>query len=147
MNNRLNNLQTAGRSRRASVLSKHWDHARGLAFSLPLNRDRLADPGYSTKSWRANAFAWHELGRTTLSVTGTIGGLRADERLSLFPDRRKEDYRALSLSAQFRQFTAQSLAPFCAPLLGIQQQHDRHLRLFRDVAPNLASRAHFKKGE
>jgi hypothetical protein len=77
-----------------------------------IDRDRLADPGYSTKSWRTHAFAWHELGRTTLTVTGTIGGLKADERLSLFPERRKEDYRGLSLGAQFRRFTAHSLAPF-----------------------------------
>ncbi|MEP7315962.1 MAG: tetratricopeptide repeat protein [Sphingomicrobium sp.] len=112
VNNRFNNLQD-GRTVSANVgVEQALGHRTGLGVLLSGDRDRLDDPGYSNRSWRTQAFAWQEIGRTTVTMMGGVGGLKADERLSIFPDRRKEKYRSFALSAQFRQLTAHALAPY-----------------------------------
>ena len=47
----------------------------------------------------------------TVTLAGEIGRLHADERLLLFPDRRRDDYARLSVGASFRQLQYAGFAP------------------------------------
>jgi hypothetical protein len=47
----------------------------------------------------------------TLSLGADIGMLKADERLSLLPDVREDQFRRISLGAVFRQLTLGGFAP------------------------------------
>ena len=47
----------------------------------------------------------------TISVSAEIGRLKADERLQLLPQVRKDRMTRLSIGAVFRQFTVAGFAP------------------------------------
>ena len=112
VNNHINDLQD-GKSWSASIgVEQALGSSTGVGLSLFGQRDALNDPGYSTRSVRVRALGWQEIGRTTLTLTGTVGTLDADERLSLFAERRRERYRAISLGALFRELTFGDMAPF-----------------------------------
>lgn len=111
INHRLNDLQD-GRTYSANARLEHaLSPATGVAFSLGVDRQALADPGYATKAWRAGLTAWQDLGRTTVTGDVQLGRLRADERLSLFPEKRSEKFSRLSIGATFRQLTVGGFAP------------------------------------
>lgn len=112
VNNHSNDLQD-GKSWSASIgVEQALGSRTGVGLSLFGQRDALGDPGYSTRSVRLRALGWREIGRMTLTLTGTVGQLHADERLSLFAERRRERYRAISLGALFRGLTFRDMAPF-----------------------------------
>lgn len=112
IDNKYNNLQDG----RAISANLGIEQALGLRSGMGLvaltDRTDLKDPGYSTQSWRLQWFGWRDAGRTTITATASIGRLKADERLSLFPERREDRYRSISLGAQFRQIVAQGMSPF-----------------------------------
>ena len=54
---------------------------------------------------------WHDVGRMTFTATAEAGRLRADDRLLLFPDRRRDRYTRVSLGASFRQLHYAGFAP------------------------------------
>ena len=82
-----------------------------MAATASISRETLRDPGYSTTGWRAGLTAWRDLGRATATVSVEAGSLHADERLLLFPDRREDRYRRLSVGATFRQLQVHGSAP------------------------------------
>jgi hypothetical protein len=83
----------------------------GMGASLSLERRALRNPGYSTTGWRAGLLGWHDVGRMTFTAGAEIGRLRADERLSLFPDKRSDRYSRLSFGTTFRQLEWHGFAP------------------------------------
>lgn len=111
IDHRLNDLQD-GRAFGGSVaIERALSPTTGLGVSLAGDRQALRDPAYSTFSWRASVIGWREVGRTTLTATVDYGRLEADDRLLLFPSRRRESFARASLGATFRQFTFRGFAP------------------------------------
>ena len=111
VDNRLNDLQD-GKTYSGQLSLEHaLSPMTGVALTFGLNRELLKDPGYSTTSWRAGLFAWRDVGRATLTAGVQYGQLGADERLSLFPDKRSERYRRITIGATFRQLTFGGFAP------------------------------------
>ena len=83
----------------------------GVALTFAAERRSLNDPGYSTIGWRATVLAWRDMGRATFTAAVQYGRLKADERLSLFPEIRSERYCSLTLGATFRHLTFGGFAP------------------------------------
>jgi hypothetical protein len=83
----------------------------GIALTGSALRESLRDPGYSTTSWRTGLLVWRDLGRVTLTGTAEFGRLHSDQRLGLFPNKRKDVYSRLSLGATVRQLSFRGFAP------------------------------------
>lgn len=83
----------------------------GIGLTIGGSVADLADPGYSTKSWRSQILGWRELGRMTVHVSASMGRLEADERLILFPEKRKDRSFRLSAGATMRQLQIGGFAP------------------------------------
>lgn len=111
-NNHFNDLQD-GLVWSAGVGAEHAISERaGIGVNVSGQRDRLADPGYSLKSWRAQLLGWREVGRATFTASMTLGGTSADRRLLLFPERRTDRFRAVSVGGSARALTTFGMAPF-----------------------------------
>jgi tetratricopeptide (TPR) repeat protein len=111
VDNRLNDLQD-GKSYLGQVEAERaLTPTTGLAVRLSLDRQALRDPGYSTRGWRAGLTGWREIGRMTMTLSGEIGRLRADQRLRLFPSPRQDRSARLSLATSFRQLQYSGFAP------------------------------------
>jgi hypothetical protein len=54
---------------------------------------------------------WRDFGRMTATVGAEIGRLRADARLALLPDKRRDEYSRFSLGVSFRQLQVRGFAP------------------------------------
>lgn len=111
VDNRVNDLQD-GETYSAQVsLERALSPTTGLALTVGTDRQSLKDPGYSTTGWRAGFLAWRDIGRATVTAGAQYSRLTADERLSLFPDKRSDRYTRFSLGATFRQLTFGGFAP------------------------------------
>jgi hypothetical protein len=128
VDNRLNDLQDGKNYTGALQLERSFTPTTGLAANLSLSREALKGPSYSTWSWRAGLSAWQDIGRMTFTASAEVGGLRADERLILFPERREDRYRGVSLAASFRQLQYQGFAP----LLRLSVERNRSSIAFYD---------------
>jgi outer membrane protein len=110
-NNRVNDLQDG----RGLSLKARYERALSpgllVAASLGADRFKARDDAYSTRSWNAGLAAYQEFGRMTLSASIEIGGLKADERLSLLPKAREDELLRVSVGSVFRQFTVAGFAP------------------------------------
>jgi hypothetical protein len=111
LDNRLNDLQDGKSYSLQASLEHALSQTTGLALSLGGERLSARDAGYSTTGWRAGLLAWHDIGRATVTAQAEYGGLRADERLSLFPDKRSDKLSRLTIGATFRQLTLGGFAP------------------------------------
>lgn len=111
IDNRFNPLQDGKDYSGQLQLERALNSTTGLGLTLGLNREDLRDPGYSTTGWRASLIGWKDIGRATFSATGEIGHLDADERLLLFPDKRRDHYSRVTLAATLRQLTFKGFAP------------------------------------
>lgn len=109
--NQFNDLQDGKAYQGSLGLERALSATAGLALNLGLDRRSLDDAGYSTTGWRAGLIAWKEMGRTTLTASAEFGRLRADERLLLFPEKRRDRYSRFSLATTFRQLTFKGFAP------------------------------------
>ncbi|WP_265571169.1 tetratricopeptide repeat protein [Sphingomicrobium nitratireducens] len=112
VDNKRNALEDGKRYGLNASLEKALNPVTGIGLSLGGERAALADPGYSNWSWQARAFAWRDWGRTTLTASMSLSGLVTDERLSLFPDKRRDKGRRVELGAVFRQLDLFGMAPF-----------------------------------
>jgi hypothetical protein len=83
----------------------------GAGLALTGIRQALRDRGYSTMSGQLTLFGYHELGKMTVTASGSISHLEADRRLFLYPERRKEWLYRGSVGATFRQITYGGFAP------------------------------------
>lgn len=110
--NRRNALQTAT----VSALSAGYDRALsaslGFGLAASLSRTAARDPGWSDVTAGASAYAFREIGRTTLVAALGYARLEADARLSLYPERRVDDRLTASATATWRALQWRGLAPF-----------------------------------
>lgn len=111
VDNRINDLQDGKAYSGNFSLERAISPTTGIALSLGADRQSLKDPGYSTTGWRGGLTAWREMGRMTMTVGVDLGRLHADERLTLFPQRREDRYSRLSIGASFRQLQWHGFAP------------------------------------
>lgn len=109
--NRINDLQDG---RGISVRARF---ERALSpqslVSIFAGADRLKarDDAYSTRSTNAGIAFYREVGRMTLTAGGEIGRLRADERLAILPEVRRDRLTRIHFGAVFRQLTVAGFAP------------------------------------
>ncbi|MXO66077.1 surface lipoprotein assembly modifier [Altericroceibacterium endophyticum] len=91
------------------------DHALTPAMGGGLKFDAARmvarDPGYSNVTFGSGAYLFREIGRTTLAAAASWQHLEADERLFLFPEKRRDDRLSASLSGTFRALTFGTFAP------------------------------------
>ena len=111
IDHKVNDLQD-GRGYSASVgIERALSATTGIAAQVSFDRQALKDPGYSTRGWRASLTGWRDIGRATFTASLDYGRMAADERLNLFPDKRRERYTKLSFGTVLRQFTVRGFAP------------------------------------
>ena len=111
VDNQINDLQDGKAYSGRIDVERALSATTGVGANLGLDRQSLADPGYSTTGWRAGLVGWRDLGRMTFTAQADFGRLRADRRLVLFPDKRRDRYASLSLGATFRQLQWRGFAP------------------------------------
>jgi hypothetical protein len=108
---RRNPLQS-GESYAASLGYERALSARlGIGATLTLDRHDARDPGYATSSGRLSLFAYRDIGAATVIGTLDYGRLWADERLFIYPKRRRDHFHRASLGATFRQLAFGGFAP------------------------------------
>ncbi len=83
----------------------------GFSLSVSGERQHARDPAYATRSGGGGATYWHDVGRTTVSVSGTYRRLESDAAFFLFGDKRREDYVQVGAAATLRQFEVHGFAP------------------------------------
>ena len=109
--NRFNDLQD-GRSAGTNVaIDRALLPNAGVQLSLSLGRFKARDPAYSTRNLEAGIGGWLDLGRWTLTAAAAHGRLSADERLALFPDKREDRYRRLTLGVTARHLQMFGFSP------------------------------------
>jgi len=111
VDNRLNDLQDGKAYSGQIELEQALSPTTGVALTLGIERRSLKDPGYATTGWRAGLIGWRDIGRATFTAELQYGRLRADERLSLFPEKRSERYSRLTIGATFRRLSFRGFAP------------------------------------
>ncbi|MEA1013729.1 porin family protein [Sphingosinicella sp. LY1275] len=109
--NRRNALQTADDFTLSASFDRALSARAGVGVKLYGFREVARDPGYSLASGGASAYLFRELGRTTLVGTLGYSHLEADERLFLYPKRRREDRYNASVAATLRSLHVGSFAP------------------------------------
>ncbi|WP_311271229.1 surface lipoprotein assembly modifier [Sphingobium sp. WCS2017Hpa-17] len=111
VDNQLNRLQIAD----DFTLSASLDRAISARFGIGVQsygfRETARDPGYSLTSGGTSAYAYREVGRTTLIGTVGYSHLEADARLFLYPRRRIEDRFNASLAATLRAIHVGTFSP------------------------------------
>ena len=111
IDNRFNRLQD-GRGYSGQLSAEHaLGQQSGMVITMSGDRLSARDPGYSTKAWRVGLQGWRDLGRSTIVAGVQYGRLGADERLLLFPDKRDDRYRSLSLGVIMRGLSVGQFAP------------------------------------
>lgn len=111
VDNQLNDLQDGKTWTGDLSIERALSATTGVALTASGAREALKDPGYSTKAWRLGALAWHDMGRLTITAQAQFGRLNADERLQLFPDKRRDRYSRFSIGATFRRLGFAGFAP------------------------------------
>ena len=111
VDNQLNDLQDGKFYSGEVSVERALSATTGVALTASATRQALRDPGYSTTGWRLGLLGWHDLGRMTFTAGAEFGRLHADERLSLFPDKRADSYSRLSVGMTFRRLAFQGFAP------------------------------------
>lgn len=111
MDNRRNALQDSTLWSLSAGIDRAFSARLGGGILFYGTRDAARDPGYATASGGMNAYLFREMGKTTAVVSLGYGHLEGDERLGLYPQRRRDDRLVASLSATFRQVRIGSIAP------------------------------------
>lgn len=88
-----------------------FDARPGGSFALSAARQTARDPGYATTSGGATLLYYREVGATTVFGSAGVNRLEADERLFLFPERRKEWLLRVNVGATFRKAAFAGFAP------------------------------------
>ncbi|WP_277978631.1 surface lipoprotein assembly modifier [Sphingomonas phyllosphaerae] len=108
---RLNDLQDGGLFDASLGYEQATSPRAGFGATLSGYRQTARDPGYATVSGGLSLSAWQELGKTTVFVNTGLSRLEGDERLFLFPDRRREWLVTSSAGATLRQLAVHNFAP------------------------------------
>ena len=109
--NERDNLETGAAWGATGGLDRAFTARSGGGFSLNANRQGARDPGYAITGGGFSPYLYREVGHATLTATLTYSHLAADQRLSLFTDRRIDNAYGVSLAATLRQIRIGSLAP------------------------------------
>ena len=83
----------------------------GAALSLVGQRQSARDPGYASVMGGLGLVGWREAGRTTLFANIGLYRLEADQRLLLFPERRKEWMIRAGAGATLRHLSVFGFSP------------------------------------
>ena len=83
----------------------------GIGMNWTVVRRGLRDAGYSNWSVYPAIYGWRDAGRLTLSASVTAGRLWADDRLVIYPAKRKDRYLRVALGAVARHLTIGGFAP------------------------------------
>lgn len=111
VDNKFNDLQD-GRLWTGELGVEHaLDSRSGVGLTIAGSRAALADAGYSNRAWRAQLSGWREVGRATIHAFASYGTLEADERLSLFPEKRRDRSYRIGAGATMRQWELGGFAP------------------------------------
>lgn len=92
-------------------LERAFNARSGGGITLSATRQTAADPGYANVAAGVNLVYYRELGRTTAFVTLNTRGLEADQRLFLYPERRRDLLLGASAGATFRSLKVHGFAP------------------------------------
>ena len=82
-----------------------------IAVSVGADRFKAQDDAYSTRSWSAGLSAYRDIGRMTFFAGVDVARLKADERLQLLPDARKDRLIRFHMGSVLRQLTVAGFAP------------------------------------
>ena len=109
------NHRSAAQTADEFTLSAALDRAISARFGGGLSayafREKARDAGYSFISGGTSAYAFREIGHTTFVGTTGYSHLEADERLFLYPRRRREDRINASLAVTLRALHVGAFAP------------------------------------
>lgn len=110
-NNYFNDLQDGTSRSVALAVDHHFTPALGATVNGSLERFHAADPGYSNHQWHLGMAGWRDAGPVLLLAGVSVGRLRADERLVLFPEVRRDRNLTLHLGMTSRRWRWQQFAP------------------------------------
>jgi hypothetical protein len=111
VDNRLNDLQDGKTYFGRLEVERALNATTGVSAHASMDRQSLKDPGYSTSGQRAGLLVWKDMGRMTVTLGGTLGRVKADQRLTLFRQKRSDRYSSLTMAATFRQLRLGGFAP------------------------------------
>ncbi|RDE05815.1 porin family protein [Sphingomonas aracearum] len=106
-----NSLQDGGLFDAAIGYERAVTARSGYGLTLSGYRQTARDRGYATVSGGLTISTWQDVGRTTFLLSSGINRLEGDERLFLFPERRREWLMNSSISATLRQLAVRGFAP------------------------------------
>lgn len=112
VDNRLDPAQDAWTLTAAATFDRRLSARSGAGLQLQTVREIAREPGYSTVTLAASAYAFRALGRTTVAAMLAYAHLEADHRLIFDFARRVDDRVEASLAATFRALSIGPLAPF-----------------------------------
>jgi hypothetical protein len=108
---KLNDLQDGWLFDLSAGYERAFDARSGGGVAVSLSRHAARDPGYSTKAGGGTLLYWRELGPATLFGSAGLRRLESDERLALFPARRREWLASLSVGGTMRRLSVAGFAP------------------------------------
>lgn len=111
VNNKRNDLQDSVVWSLSAGVDRAFSARFGGGVQLYGAREAARDPGYATASGGLGTYLFREFGKTTAVLSLGYSHLEADERLALYPERRRDDRLSANLSATFRQVRIGTIAP------------------------------------
>lgn len=111
VDNKFNHLQDGVGLALATRYERALSPRLTISLGASVDRFKARDDAYSTKSWAFAVGAYRDVGRTTLDIGGEHGGLKADDRLALLPQARKDRMTRVHVGAVFRNLTVAGFAP------------------------------------
>ncbi len=108
---RRNPLQNGGLYSGTLTYERALGAQSGAALTINATRQTARDPGYATRAGGLTLLGWRSLGRTTLFLSAGAQRLVGDERLFLFPEKRREWLYQVNGGITFRQLRVNSFAP------------------------------------
>ena len=109
--NRLNDSQDGDEFSAFASYERALSTRSGVSVTIGGMRQLAKDPAYSLASLQLSATGWREFGSTTLFASASYQHLEADERLAIYPERRREDFARVSLGITNRKIEWQGFSP------------------------------------
>lgn len=110
--NRRNGLQSGEAFTVSLGVDRAFSSRFGGGVQFSGARETARDPGYATTSGGISTYLYREIGKTTAIATLSYNHLEADERLFLYPQRRRENRIGASVQGTWRSLRIGSFAPY-----------------------------------
>jgi len=107
----VNRLQSGMIYDASVAIERGFSAKAGGSLTLSANRQTARDQGYGTASGGIALLLWRDLGAATIYGMASYRHLGSDSRLSLYPNRRSDDYVRIGSGASFRRLAVMGLAP------------------------------------